>query len=268
MNRPPRDAATVMLLRDGVGGVEVFMVVRHAKTEFGPGALVFPGGSVDAADHAPAVRESVPASLRDLPEAELALRAAVVREAYEEAGVLLARRLGGETLLGGSELDALGERHAADRDAHRLDIGALAEAEGLELACDLLVPFAHWVTPAWREKRFDTRFYLAPAPPGQVAVHDGSELVDSVWRTPAQVLAEADAGDWNLMFPTRMNLEKLGRSTSVEEALSVAAASKVVKVAPEVEHLENGRRFRLPAEAGYSVTEVILDEEGRFLLRR
>ena len=127
----------------------------------------------------------------------------------------------------------------------------MLEAEGLEPATDALAHFAHWVTPASRSKRFDTRFFLAAAPPDQLAVHDGLESVDSVWIAPARAVAEADAGERRLVFATRKNLEKLARSATAAEAVAAARASTVVRVQPEMVRSGEGWRLRIPAEADY-----------------
>ncbi|MCC6913940.1 MAG: NUDIX hydrolase, partial [Rhodospirillaceae bacterium] len=124
------------------------------------------------------------------------------------------------------------------------------EGEGLVLATDLLVPFAHWITPEGLfPKRFDTMFFLAAAPAGQVAAHDGEELVDSCWIAPARALAGEGGG--RLEFVTRRNLEKLGRARTVVEALETARARRIVTVLPAIEDTPEGPRARLPVEAGY-----------------
>ena len=126
-------------------------------------------------------------------------------------------------------------------------------ANGLVLATDLLVPFAHWVTPATQPKRYDTVFLMAKAPEDQVALHDGSESVDSVWIRPADALARAEAGQYKLVFATQKNLEKLARFATADDALVTTRASTVVKVVPEQVATKEGgwRQLRLPAEAGY-----------------
>jgi len=116
---------------------------------------------------------------------------------------------------------------------------------------DALVHWAHWVTPASRSKRFDTQFFLAAAPPDQLAVHDGLESVDSVWIAPARAVAEAGSGERRLVFATRKNLEKLARHASVADAVAAARAAAVVRVEPEMVRAGEGWRIRIPAEADY-----------------
>ena len=141
---------------------------------------------------------------------------------------------------------------------------ALAEAEDLVLACDHLVPFAHWITPETQPKRFDTHFFLAVAPPDQEARHDGHESTDSVWITPADLVGAADAEAWYVMFPTRLNAQKVGRSATVADALAAARAGPVVTVMPRGRKVEGGRKLRIPAGAGYGMTEAFVDRRGAF----
>jgi len=138
-------------------------------------------------------------------------------------------------------------------------LSAMLAEERLEPAIDGMVHFAHWVTPLSRSKRFDTQFFLAAAPPDQLAVHDGHESEDSVWITPARAIEDANAGQRRLVFPTRKNLEKLGRHATVAEALAAARQARVVTVTPEMVQTEQGWRLTIPAEAGYggSVFEVL-----------
>jgi hypothetical protein len=157
---------------------------------------------------------------------------------------------------------ALEERHRVALEAHALAIDALAEVEDLELACDALVPFAHWITPEFMPKRFSTWFFLVAAPPDQVAVHDGHESVDSVWIRPEDAVAEADAGRRTIIFPTLLNVKKLGRSGTVADAIAAARRGPVVTVLPQVAVTEKGRMLRIPAEAGYELSEAPIEALG------
>tara|TARA_R110000824_G_scaffold118105_1_gene270297 strand:+ start:18331 stop:19116 length:786 start_codon:yes stop_codon:yes gene_type:complete len=242
-------SATILLTRDGPMGLEVFMVVRHHKIDSFSGALVFPGGKVDRGDTHDAVRARIDGA-DGLDDREFSMRVAAIREAYEECGVLLAREEGSGALVNAARLRMLEPmRNALNKN--ELDIGALLEKSGLRLAADLLTPFAHWITPNIMPKRFDTRFYLASAPEDHLAVHDGSESVDSVWIRPADAIAEAEAGTKTVIFPTRMNVLKLGRSPNVAHAIETARFKPVVTVEPKVD----GKVLRIPAEAEYDVTE-------------
>ena len=231
----PLPAATLLLVRDGEAGLEVLMVQRHGQSGFAAGALVFPGGKVDAEDEALA-RSSPPGEL-------LPYRVAAIRETWEEAGILLARGSNG-VMVG-----------AADVPAPKEGVAALA---GLRLATDTLVHFAHWITPEAEPRRFDTQFFLAATPPDQTAAHDGHETLDCRWLAPAAALAEADARTVRVLFPTRLNLMKLARSKTVAEALERARAERVVSVQPVIETRDDGRRVvRIPQpDTGYAITEM------------
>ncbi len=240
----PRPASTVLLIRDGAEGLEVFMVVRHREIEFAGGALVFPGGRVERDD----------AAIAGAPGGEVTLdafRVAGVRETFEECGLLLARRRGSAELLRAEALLGIEARHRAAVAKGERALSAMLAAEGLEPASDTLLHFAHWVTPASRPKRFDTQFFLAAAPPDQVAAHDGSESVDSIWIRPAQAVAETNAGLRRLVFATRKNLEKLARFATVAEALEATRAARVVTVHPRRVQTESGWRLQIPLEADY-----------------
>ncbi len=134
------------------------------------------------------------------------------------------------------------------------------KAESLTLAIDQLTLFAHWITPEMMPKRFDTFFYLAEAPEDHLGVHDGSESVDSLWISPKQALAENEAGNRTIIFPTRMNIEKLGRSNSLSEAIKTAKNSPVVSVQPWVENRDSGPFLCIPKEADYDISAESLDK--------
>jgi 8-oxo-dGTP pyrophosphatase MutT (NUDIX family) len=253
---PARPAATVVILRDGPAGLEVFMVVRHHEIDFASGALVFPGGKVDAGDHAEAWAELAPHAGTS---AERAFVVAAARETFEEAGLVLARRRGAEALLGMEEAHGLVERYRAGLLAGDSTFLDLVRAENLTLATDVMVPFAHWITPTSQPKRFDTHFLLVAAPVAQLGAHDGAESVEGLWIRPDQAVADADAGTRTLVFPTLMNLKKLSRYATVADAVADTQARPVVTVMPRAERLEGGgRRLHIPAEAGYGVTEVVV----------
>jgi len=255
----PRPSATVLLLRDGARGLEVLMVERHHQIDFVAGALVFPGGQVDAADAEPALAARC-AGVAGLSTEERALRVAAIRETFEEAGVLLARGRGARELVDANTLGGIEARHRAALHAGQRSLAEIAEREDLELACDRLVPFAHWITPLFMPKRFDTWFFLVEAPPDQVALHDGHESVDSLWITPADADAERRAGQRSIIFPTLLNLRRLGRAKSVAEAFAAARREPIVTVLPRVEKRGDVPTMILPADAGYDVVEAPLSE--------
>ena len=240
-------AATVMMLRDTDAGPEVFMVVRHHEIDFASGALVFPGGKADKADFDAGLRAHC-GDTAEFDDKELALRIASIRESFEECGILLAREKGSQDFVSAARLKQLESWRDRfnNRDATML---AFAEAENLEFAVDALGFYAHWITPEMMPKRFDTYFYMARAPQDHIGAHDGSESVDSVWITAAQAIAEADAKKRTVIFPTRMNIEKLAQSATVDDAL--AACRDVVTVTPFIEKEGEKSFLRIQANAGY-----------------
>jgi 8-oxo-dGTP pyrophosphatase MutT (NUDIX family) len=244
----PVPAATLLLIRDGSAGLEVLMAARHEQSGFAAGALVFPGGKVDADDILLAQRHP---GLDGLSEAGAAARIAAIRETWEECGILLARR--GPAMLSAVELGGLRGRRVDE---------LLAES-GMQLAVDCLTPFAHWVTPADRPKRFDTLFFIAPLECDQEALHDGREAVDARWVRPNEVVAEADAGRTKLVFATRMNLLRLGQSRSVSEAMAAAREAAIVSITPQVVKTPSGAVFRIPPDAGYPISELPVDKVAR-----
>ncbi len=248
----PRLAATVLLLRDGQAGLEVFMVARSHAIDFASGALVFPGGRVDPEDHDLAADPALCPPIAGVGPAGMALRVAAIRETFEECGILLARPTGCPVMYGGQTQAAIAERHRHSVHKSERTMAEVAAAEGFQLACDALVHFAHWITPVTMAKRFDTHFFVVPTPWGQKGLHDGHEAIDSLWITPQDARAGAAAGRFKMVFATDLNLGKLGLQTSVEAALQAALDTPVVTVVPAPEKLPDGRRrLRIPLEAGY-----------------
>ncbi len=246
----PRLSATVMVLRDTPDGMEVFMVVRHHKIEFASGAIVFPGGSLDASDRDPRIR-ALADGATGLDDTTLAVRVAAAREAFEECGVLYARDPATGSIIDGTRARVLGEKYRGPLEADEVGMADVVEAAGLRIALDQLSPFAHWVTPAHMAKRFDTHFFLAPAPGDHALLHDGSEAVDSVWIRPADALEQAEAGKLTMIFATRLNLERVNQSRTVADAISKAAQDPIVTVQPTMRKTESARILTIPLEAGY-----------------
>ncbi|MGO1500687.1 MAG: NUDIX hydrolase [Marinobacter sp.] len=253
-------ASTLILVRDGAHGIEVFMVVRHHKIAFAPGAMVFPGGKVDAGDGDPRLRDFC-ISGEGLDDISLGIRVAGVREVFEECGVLFARRRGDAGMLNKDYMTKLSP-WASRLHSGQASMLEFLQEEQLELGLDAMVPFAHWVTPSHMSKRFDTHFFLASAPPDQSALHDGTESVDSAWLRPEDILTRADEGKVRLVFATRLNLEKLSRSTTTTDALSLARQSPVIRVQPELISQSNGvRELTIPLEAGYGGSHFSLTDK-------
>ncbi len=252
---PPRPATTVLLLRPSKKGdpgspLEVFMVVRHHQIDSFSGALVFPGGKLEDADGAAILRTRCSGADK-IDDAELKFRVAGVREAFEECGVLLARKRGQSALVAAVDLKGIEQRWRIKLAKDEASIVDMVEAEDLDIATDLMTPFAHWITPTFVPKRFDTWFFLAEAPEDQVALHDGSESTDSVWIGAREAIEEAKAGKRTLVHATQKNLELLAEGGTVAGAISAAAVRKIVTVQPWVE-VKDGRRFlHIPEGAGY-----------------
>ena len=245
----PVPAATLLLVRDGPAGIEVLLTTRHDAAGFAAGAAVFPGGKLDANDGARAKANGAAGD---------PFRIAAIRETFEESGILLARRAPRGATLSGAELAEF-----VARQSSVADFGAFVDRAELLLATDLLVPFAHWITPVDQPKRYDTRFFLAPAPAGQTAQHDGHEAVEVHWLTPEDAFDAARDRRIKLVMATRLNLLKLGRSKTVAEAIEVAHRSEIVTVQPELVQTAEGPAFRIPAEADYGVTDVLVSSYSR-----
>ena len=208
-----RPAATVLLLRDREGGMEVLMTRRAMTASFAPGAYVFPGGGVDAADatsHGQARRRATQSDMH------LTQAIAAIRESFEELGVLLARRADGSAA-DHSDLAAL-DRTAA--------FNAQCQARGLTLAADEVFVLAHWITDRDLPRRFDVPFLVARMPEGQTPVADESEQFEPVWVRPFDALARHKAGEFFIIFPTIRTLERLQNYATVDAVLQACAATE------------------------------------------
>lgn len=263
---PPRDAATLILLRDAdTAPFEVFLVKRHAKSGFMASAYVFPGGKLDDADAADVVTQRTRGRTRveaaaalgepDDPRRATALYIAAIRETFEEAGVLLA------------DVDA-----GADLGAARAELAAGASfAEVLAridafLRLDLLVPHTRWITPVVEPRRFDARFFVALAPVGQAASHDDHETTDGVWLAPAAALVEAASGAIQLPPPTLRTLENLALHSSPADVVREAA----LRAPPYIDPLfrQEGEQIMLvlPGDPAHETRATAIAGPTRFLL--
>jgi 8-oxo-dGTP pyrophosphatase MutT (NUDIX family) len=248
----PVPAATILLLRDALGGLEVFMVKRHHQIDFVAGALVFPGGKVEKGDADAALGEFFDGG-DDWNETMRALGAGAIREAFEESGILLARDARHGDFVSSERLADL-QHYRPLLDKREAILADVLRKEKLRLALDQLVHFAHWITPANMPKRFDTHFFLASSPIGHAGSHDGRESVDSIWITPKGAIS--DRKKWNVIFPTKLNLMKLANSATVSEAIATARATKVLPVTPWVESSAEGQVLRIREDAGYAQTSA------------
>ena len=249
----PRPASTIVLLRDAAAAneIEVFMMVRHYEIDFNSGALVFPGGSVDKGDKEIIANPALYSGGEGLDEAALSFRIAAIRETFEESGILLARPQGSSALIDARRASEIEAINRADLCDGKISFLKVLTDNGMLLALDELVPYAHWITPEGMPKRFDTWFFLAAAPPEQLGAHDGKESTDSIWVSPREALEGGETGRFKLPFPTTRNLIKLGKQPSVKAALEDSRDMPVVTVTPVMTKTATGRQLRIPREAGY-----------------
>jgi 8-oxo-dGTP pyrophosphatase MutT (NUDIX family) len=253
----PRSSSAVVLLRDSSQGLEVFMVRRVIQSDFMPDVYVFPGGSVSkddlAAEQTPHICTELTISASD-PAVRTALgsgvRAAAIRELFEEAGVLLAYQGTGVLAVNAENV----ERFAAYRQAFNERKGSLVEmarTEQLVLAIERLNYFAHWITPEGMPKRFETHFFVTTAPAEQQAAHDQLETSEGIWITPTEALARSERNEFPLVFATIHQLRELTTFTSVAEALQATASTHVKTRMPVLSDRGDGQvHVHLPEDEG------------------
>ena len=255
----PVPAATLVLLRDrSVDGFEVLLIRRHGASKFAAGDFVFPGGKIEVSDGpadaagwcrgVDAARAARALGLGAAPDAALGHWIGVIRETFEEAGILLAYAVDGRLARVDEQRYAI-YRHACQKD-HRA-FWEMLRAERLTLATDRLVYFAHWITPAQQPLRFDTRFFAAAMPPGQDAVADEHEITEVRWLAPRQALDSSARGELSLRNPTVKNLELFDGAPSAAAALERLQGREVPTILPRVIIEGDRRRVLLPGDAGY-----------------
>lgn len=251
----PKDAATVVLARDGLAGPEAFLLRRVAAMAFAGGMTVFPGGGVDPRDDDPALawvgpepgwwaeRLGTPVGLAR------ALVCAAVRETFEESGVLLAGP-DPDTVVADTAPYAAARRALVDREHSLAEF--LTDA-GLVLRADLLRPWAHWVTPPEEPRRYDTRFFLAELPAGQRADGATTEADHAGWRSPADAIADWRAGRTGLLPPTWVTLSELAEFDSV--AAAMATDRRIDRIMPRVVRDGDTARVVLPGDPRYDAAD-------------
>jgi len=264
-----RPAATVVLLRDGADGPEALLMRRHRNSGFVPGAWVFPGGRVDAADTDPALAEGCRGLPAD-PRPASSFWLAAIREAFEETGVLLARRAprtdgsgspadagaaaGGSA--GGSDGAAAGDPAgewvadaSSDPDVEAVrrslmddqaTLGDVVTRLDVTLDARPMVHAAHWVTPVVEPRRYDTHFFVAALPVGRAARPDPREMVDAVWLTPSAALDRFETGTLPMVFPTVKTLESLRGPASVAAVLDAFRDRAVERILPRLVRTATG----------------------------
>jgi 8-oxo-dGTP pyrophosphatase MutT (NUDIX family) len=256
----PRDAATLIVVRDAAGGgLEVFCVERQ-KVGFLGGAVVFPGGKLDPSDSDPAW-----AALTNAPrapwtdDASRGLAVAACREALEEAALL---PLAGEALAHAALLDW--RARVARKEATLLALLA-AERRVLDLAS--LVPFARWITPVAESRRYDTRFYLFAGGAALTGAHDDHETTASFWAAPEEVLRRFDARELQLAPPTHRTLEILAGAPTAAAAVALAEGACLDPVCPRLVPTGGTFALVLPGDPDHDVKEARSPGKSRYVLR-
>jgi len=261
---PLRPAATVMLVRDTPPrGMEVFMLQRTLRAAFARGMYVFPGGRVDDADAAAELEQycvgltdAEASALLQLPHGGLAYWVAAIRECFEEAGVLLARRVNAADFVAFDSPDVVTHFNELRTTVHdgTLALLQLCRDERLVLAVDQIKYVSHWITPVGEARRFDTRFFVARAPQDQTPLHDDNETIDSLWVDPNIALQRARDGSLAMIPPTIRNLEYLAQFDDADDALAAAATiGTPPAILPRLRTDADGRVIGviLPGDADY-----------------
>jgi 8-oxo-dGTP pyrophosphatase MutT (NUDIX family) len=251
----PKDAATLVLLRDGGEGLEVFCVERHRESSFMGGALVFPGGKVDEGDRDPAW-QGLLMPPREGVRQDIAL--AACRESLEEAAILPV-----SGALTHDEALVFRQALATGPDFLR----SALKARGLLIDLSCLVPFARWITPEPEVRRFDARFFMLRAPEGQAGAHDTHETMASFWETPRDVLARFDAGGVQLAPPTHRTLEILSAHTTVDAALAAAEMACLDPICPVLIDYDGTMALTLPGDPEHPQATPLVAGRTRYVLR-
>lgn len=260
-HQPPKPAATVILARDSEQGIEVFMMKRTTAVAFAKGMHVFPGGSVDSSDHSEEIHnlchgldDTLASAQLGIDKGGLSYWIAAVRECFEEAGLLLGYTSGHDTY---GELGSRADQLASHRTSlaeNALNFTQILQTENIKIAADQLIYYSHWVTQPGRPRRYDTRFFIAQAPDGQVAMHDNSETVDHLWVRPSEALERHKKGELDLMFPTIKTLESLTSFRRVQDLLAHARSKpQIPLMAPRSSTAKDGSiRLLIPSDFAYA----------------
>ncbi len=240
---PTRPAATIVLLRDGAGGLEVLLRRRNRNAGFVPGAYVFPGGRVDGSDATPDVLQRLDGLTPEVAEERLALPAAeppaiayylaALREAFEETGILIGRRHDGSPLATAASSEVVdGVRDDVMED--RIGFGEALDRLGCRVDGRSVEYLAHWITPLAEPRRYDTRFFAARVTGDSEPIVDPREMTDAVWITPAGALDRYGEGSLPMVFPTIKTLEQLAEYADAASALQRIGAAPVRTILPSL----------------------------------
>lgn len=250
-------AATVTIVRDSSKGLEVLMMRRNLKSGFVPGMYVFPGGGVDESDSAYETNglcagfdDNTASSLLNMANGGLAYWVAAIREAYEEAGLLLANHAqGGPLSFSDAAYAARFVDYRKQLNAGTITLAAILQAENLRLATDQLQYFAHWITPVGAPRRYNTRFFMAEAPREQEPFHDECETIGSTWIRPGEALSLHRKGEFEMRTPTVKTLERFEQYELVSTLRHELSSQREVReLLPRI--AKDGTRL-LPGDPGY-----------------
>jgi 8-oxo-dGTP pyrophosphatase MutT (NUDIX family) len=247
----PKDAATIVLVRDAANGVEVFCVERSKQSKFMGGALVFPGGKVDAGDSDPDWAGLVAGTFDKFA-------VAAERETLEEACMLHVAGVEHETLIG------LRSKLAEDAGALR----AFLKSRSLKLDLTALHSLSRWITPEAETRRFDARFFVAVAPAGQPGAHDEHETTRSFWATAAEVLSRWREGEVQLAPPTHATIHGLAQCATTKDVIAWAERSSKEPICPKLVPQGDTIALALPGDREHDVKESRLEGSfSRYVLR-
>jgi 8-oxo-dGTP pyrophosphatase MutT (NUDIX family) len=259
-----KNAATVILVRHSESaGWKVFLARRHHKQSFMAGAYVFPGGQLENYDKSPELLSYIkknpdfnPASVlqeKELPEEEaLSFYIAAIRETFEEVGILLGGSPSGDFVsFHDKNIRARYSEHRRRLYASEITLSDIAREEGILFFPEVLVPYAHWITPEFEKMRFDTRFFLAKLPPEQRTVADATELTESLWVTPKKALEMHSGKEIMLMPPTLKTIEELCAFKSIDELFAACAQKEIYPILPQL----CGNFVLLPHDPEYSIAK-------------
>ena len=260
IDTPPRDAASVVMLRDSAAGLQVLLMRRHTNAAVLGGAYVFPGGKVDQTDGQPALLDHLDRSPTELhpllgepalvSASSAAMFVAAAREAFEESGVLLARQFG-------QPLDAQAQHAAFETVRQGQSFAQVLVQHTLQLCTNDLAPWSRWITPrrpSVMNQRFDTRFFLAAVPPGQQAHYDDFEVTEARWLTPRAALAQYRDHAIDLAPPQIVSLLHLLQYPDVAHALADARSRTPPLIQPESVQDGDTRVLCYPGDAAHPVT--------------
>lgn len=257
-----RDSSTVLILRDGTEGLEVYMVRRRLKSDFVGGAYVFPGGGVDPDDASPLLLERLYGVTSEHWSNRLNLPAeragahivAAVRETFEEAGILLATARKAVTPSERAAHDVWREQRQALL-ANSLTWSQFVTNHDLIFNAQELAYFAHWITPVGVPKRFSTRFFVVVAPEGQEPLADEQEVEAGVWIQPHAALSAKRAGSMTIVLPTQRALEAISGFAHARDVVSAYRDKPIETILPRIV-LRSGRAVSLfPGDPGYAEAE-------------